>query len=87
MAEKNTLRLLILKSELCNGRVTQWYEASLCAGGSWSAGSNPGGLLAFFFVFFSFHRIFTLWLVAVYPHCRPFLASRDFFDNVFRIEY
>ena len=52
MAEKNTLRLLILKSELCNGRVTQWYEASLCAGGSWSAGSNTGGATCIFFRFF-----------------------------------
>ena len=32
---------------------------------------------------FSFHRIFTFWLVSIYSHFRLFLASRDFCDNVF----
>ena len=32
------------------GRIVQWYEASLFfAGGSWGAGSNPGGATSIFF--------------------------------------
>ena len=43
---------------------------TFCAGESSRTGSNPGGATCiFFFVFFFFHRIFTLWLVSVYSHC------------------
>ena len=38
------------------------------------------GLLSFFFPSY-----FTLWLVAVYSHCWPFLASREFCDKVFLV--
>ena len=45
--------------------------------------SRPGYLYIFFPFFFFFHRIITFWLASVYSHCRPFLASRDFCDEVF----
>ena len=69
MAEKNTPRLLILKVYYA---VVAWSSGMrphylICAGGSWGAGWR--GNLHFFFVFSSFHRIFTLWLASVYSHC------------------
>ena len=75
MADKNTLRLLILQDKL----------RSFCARGSWGAGSNPGGATCNFFVtvFFFSHRICPLWLVPIYSHCWSLIASRDFCDTVF----
>ena len=35
---------------------------TLCAGGSWAAGSHPDGATCIFFVFFFFHRIFPFGL-------------------------
>ena len=44
MRETNTSRLLILDLLLCSGQMAQWYESAFsCAGGMWSAGSNPDG--------------------------------------------
>jgi len=43
------------------------------------------GYFQFFFLFFFFRRIFTLWLVSLCSHCWSFLASRDFCDNVFLV--
>ena len=61
-----------------------WYEASLFALELVGVLVQiPTWLLAVFF----FHRIFTLGLVFVFSHCRPFLASREFCDNVFLVNY
>ena len=65
-----------------NGPVVR--SLTFCAGVSWGAGSNPDVATCSFFFF---HRIFTLGLVFVFSHCRPFLASREFCDNVFLVNY
>ena len=56
MADKNTLRLLIVRGELCSGRVAQWYEVSLFALEEVGVQVQiPAGLLAIFLIrFFSF---------------------------------
>ena len=74
MRETNTSRVLILKCLLCSGHMAQWCEAAFpCAGGMWSAGSNPDGAtvrnLNFLCSYFFFYRIFTLRFVSVYSDC------------------
>ena len=71
MADKNTLRLLILQDKL----------RSFCARGSWGAGSNPGGATCNFFV--TVFYFCPLWLVPIYSHCWSLIASRDFCDTAF----
>ena len=58
--------------------MAQWYEASLEDVAVHVP--IPAGLLAIFlFRFFAFHPLACF----IYSHCWPFLASRDFCDNVF----
>ena len=84
----------------CRGRFnTEWTvkkkTSAFGAVVAWPSGMKPhflspeevgvqfpirAGLLSFFFPSY-----FTLWLVAVYSHCWPFLVSREFCDKVFLI--
>jgi len=88
MAEKNTSRLLIKFNEHTGPVV---WSHTVSAGLVGVQVQIKAGLLPVFiyFLFFSFcfffHRIFTHWLVSVYSHCWPFLAWRDFCDNVFLV--
>ena len=82
--KENTSTLLIFKVNQSSVRMAQLYEVCFsyrrklgCRFKSW------WGYFQFCFCFFFFHHIFTLWLVSVYSHCWPFLALRDFCDNIF----
>ena len=72
MVEKNTSKLLILRIKLFRGdSLAQWYEASLFAQEEVGVQVQilAGLLPVFFFRFFFFCRIFTLWLVSLCSHC------------------
>ena len=83
--KENTSTLLIFNVNQSSVRMAQWYEVcSLYRRKLGCRFKSRWGYIQFCFsVFFSFHHIFTLWLVSVYCHCWPLLASRDFCDNVF----
>ena len=71
--------------------MAQWYEAAYFTMAEVGVQVQiPAGQLAVFFCFFSFsfflQGIFALWLVSVYS-LFPFLASRDFWENVFLVQY
>ena len=80
MAEKNTLRLFIFKKILCSSRTAQFLRWRKL--GCRFKSRQWGSVHFFCFRFSFFHRMFTLCLVSVLT-ADPFLASRDFCDNVF----
>ena len=67
MAEKDTSRLLILKSNRRSDRMAQLSEIALFSLEEVGVQVRiPAWLLP---VFFFFHRFFTLWLFTFYSHC------------------
>ena len=75
MAEKNTLRLLILSDKLCSGRMAQWHKASLFALEEVGLQVQiPGATCSLFFSFLSFH-FYPLACFRLFPLLTLFSSS------------
>ena len=83
MAEKDTSSLLIFEGNGYGDRVAL-RGRTVFAGGSWDARSNPRvATSVFFFLSSFFHTLAFYFLFSLLT----LLASRDFCENVFLVEF